>query len=435
MVISLSTTAVINVIGIGYRPLDAGTSALIFEADVIIASKRLSEIFNGYREFDAVRDRVQVINNVDEAINFIKSKIQDPKSKLKPVAFLASGDPLFFGIGRRMVNEFGEDKVAIFPDLSCIQVAFSKIKEPWDNALLMSIHGGPDPSKRRELKYAIEDIPLLLEKQNKVAILTDKVNNPSVIAKEFLKYSAFRIPHSALIMYVCEKLGYPDEKIIEGTPEDISGMSFSEPNVVIIKKMPQPSVLSHQPQVFGLRESEISHSRGLITKDEIRAVTLHKLKLPEKGVFWDIGAGSGSVSIEAARLCPDLQIFAIEKNQEQLAHLQENKVRFCIRNMEVVAGEAPLALNSLPLPQRVFIGGSNDKLTGILKLISASAGLGVIVINASTLETLNEAVRLLEEHSFSIDISAISISRSKTVAGKRHLSALNPVFIVRGEKN
>ncbi|MEK6673657.1 MAG: precorrin-6y C5,15-methyltransferase (decarboxylating) subunit CbiE [Nitrospirota bacterium] len=431
----MSITTVINVIGIGYRLLDAGTSALILGADVIIASRRLSEVFNGYMGFDTVRDRVQVINNVDEAINFIKFKIQNPKSKVKSVVFLASGDPLFFGIGRRMVNEFGEDKVAIFPDLSCIQVAFSRIKEPWDNALLMSIHGGPDPANRRVLKYEIDHIPSLLEKHDKLCILTDRINNPTVIAKELLKHSAFRIPHSALKMYVCEKLGYSDEKVIEGTPEDISSMAFSDPNVVIIKKIPQPSALSPQFPVFGLGESEIAHSRGLITKDEIRAVTIHKLKLPEKGVFWDIGAGSGSVSIEAARLFPDLRIFAVEKNPEQLAHLQENKIRFCVRNIEVVPGEAPMALNSLPLPQRVFIGGSNDKLAGILKFISGNTGLGVIVINASTIETLNEAIRLLEKNGFRIDVSAMSVSRSKMVAGKRHLSALNPVFIVRGERN
>lgn len=434
--ISLSTANKINIVGIGHKPLDAGASEVVLGAEVVIASKRLSEVFAGYPEFESVRDRLQVLNKVDEVINFMKSEVQNPKSEIKSIVFLASGDPLFFGIGRRVINEFGADSVEIFPDLSSIQVAFSRIKQTWDNALLVSVHGGPDPDKRRDLKYDIKDIPLLLGKHSKVAILTDKINSPSAIAKEFLKPSSL-IPHtSSFKIYVCEKLGYPDERITQGTPEDIAGMLFSDPNVVIIKNLSlQASFLSPQPSPFGLREDEITHSRGLITKDEARAVTLHKLRLPQKGVFWDIGAGSGSVSIEASLLCPDLRIFAVEKDNEQAGHLQENRLRFSAINIELIKAEAPEALSLLPLPDRVFIGGSNGMLGGIMEVISGHDRTRIVVVNATTIETLNEAVVQLEKHGFGVDISEVSVARSKKVAGRRHLSALNPVFIVRGEKD
>jgi len=430
------------VIGIGYKPLDKKAREIISRAGVILASKRLSEVFKGYDEFEMVKDKVKVINNVDETINFIKAIVEDtpptpPLTKggnggVVPltkggIVLLASGDPMFFGIGRRAVREFGKDIVEILPDLSSIQMAFSRIKEPWDNAFLMSLHGGPDPEKRRRLPYEIKDIPLLLQRHNKIAILTDKENNPSVIAKGI----ALSLQPSAIKIYVCERLGYADEKITEGTPEEIAAMSFSEPNIVIIQQL----AVSGQPSIvtFGLKENEISHSKGLITKDEVRAVTIHKLRLPQKGVFWDIGAGSGSVSIETARLYPELKVFAVEKDEEQINHIRENKKRFNAPNIEIIKGEAPDALINLPPADRAFIGGSSGRLEEIVDFI-ARMQTPIIVINATTIETLHEAVQNLENSGFEVEISEVSISRSKIVSDKKHMSALNPVFIITGEK-
>lgn len=424
------------VIGIGYKPLDKKAREIVFNSNVILASNRLSEVFKDYEEYEAVKDRVKVINNVDETIAFIKSHLQvisdlpiHPFTHSPCLVLLASGDPTFFGIGRRAVREFGKDMVEIIPDLSCIQLAFSRIKESWDDAFLMSLHGGPDPEKRRRLPYEIGDIPYLLQRYNKIAILTDRENNPSEIAK-ILNLSP--IAHSQLpVIYVCERLGYPDEKITEGTPEDIAKMTFSEPNVVIIQR----SAINSQSSAtaFGLKETEISHSKGLITKDEVRAVTIHKLRLPQRGIFWDIGAGSGSVSIETARLYADLKVFAVEKDAEQINHIRENKVRFNAANIEIVKGEAPDVLDGLPLPDRVFIGGSGEKLKEIMDYVIKTK-VKLIVVNAATIETMTDAVGYFEEHGFNVAISEISVSRAKTIAGKRHMSALNPVFIITGEK-
>ncbi|MGQ9569622.1 MAG: precorrin-6y C5,15-methyltransferase (decarboxylating) subunit CbiE [Thermodesulfovibrionales bacterium] len=148
------------------------------------------------------------------------------------ITVLASGDPLFFGIGRRIIKEIGRERIEIIPDLSSVQLAFSRIKESWDDAFLMSLHKGPDPHKRRTMKYGLKDIPFLLKMHKKIAVLTDKENNPVVIAKILISSSLFKkvLP----MMYVCEKLGYPDEKIIKGPPGDILKESFSTPNVVII---------------------------------------------------------------------------------------------------------------------------------------------------------------------------------------------------------
>ncbi|MBI5026822.1 MAG: precorrin-6y C5,15-methyltransferase (decarboxylating) subunit CbiE [Nitrospirae bacterium] len=456
------------VIGIGYKPLDKRARNIILNSSVILASNRLLEIFKGYEEYETGKDKIKVINNVDETINFIKSQISslvtEPALSLSKghsslnIVLLASGDPMFFGIGRRVVKEFGKDAVEILPDLSSIQVAFSKIKEPWDDALLISLHGGPDPEKRRRLEYEIKDIPMLLEGHNKIAILTDKVNNPSEIAKEILKSPSLH--HSitlSLKMYVCERLGYPDEKITEGTPEEIAGMPFSDPNVVIIQNIIPPTHPSPSrgegkslPRTryggggeslasgirFGLTENEILHSRGLITKDEVRAVTIHKLRLPQRGVFWDIGAGSGSISIEAARISPQLKIFSVEKDEEQIKMLKENIKSLIPKlrdNIDVIEGEAAAVIPGLPGPDRVFIGGSGGKLHSIIKA-TLEAGCSRIVINAVTFDTLTKAQSFLKKENMKVEITEVNISKGKGLKDKEYLSASNPIFIIVGEK-
>jgi precorrin-6Y C5,15-methyltransferase (decarboxylating) len=229
--------AEIFVIGIGYRPFDKREREIVLSAQSILASQRLFELFQRYEEFGMVRDRIKVINNVDETFDFMKSQISAASAQgdaSQNIVLLASGDPLFFGIGKRAIEDFGKANVEILPDLSSIQVAFARIKESWDGALLISLHGGPDPGKRRRLEYGMGDIPSLLVRHSKLAILTDREDTPKKIAAELLRSGVPAHEKSALTMYVCEKLGYPDEKITQETPEAISLMDFDDPNVVII---------------------------------------------------------------------------------------------------------------------------------------------------------------------------------------------------------
>ncbi len=410
----------VYIIGIGYKPLDSNAHEVISSADVILASRRILEVFEKYAEFGAVRDKIRVPGNIAETLAYIRDNHQK-----EMIVLLASGDPLFSGIGRMTINELGKEAVEIFPELSSIQAAFSKIKEPWDDAFLMSLHGGPDPEKRRKLPYEMTGIPALLQIHRKVAILTDRENNPAAIARTIMN-------SSGLTMFVCERLGYQDEKITQAAPGEIAAMSFPEPNVVIIIK--DTETRTSAPG-FGLTEKEILHSRGLITKDEVRAVTLHKLRLPAEGVLWDIGAGSGSVSIEAAGLCPGLRIFAFEKDKEQVENIKQNRTRFGTPRIEIIEGAAPEALKGAPSPDRVFIGGSSGQLKGIVHRIGERMHSGIIVINAATIDTLHAAIQQLESAGFSTEVSQVSLSRSKIINGRMHMSALNPVFIITGERD
>ncbi|MEW6002203.1 MAG: precorrin-6y C5,15-methyltransferase (decarboxylating) subunit CbiE [Nitrospirota bacterium] len=217
--------AKICVIGIGYKPLGKKARNIIYDSEVILASSRLFEVFKGYEEFELVKDKIEVIDNVDKTIEFMKSQING-----RLITVLASGDPMFVGIGRRIINEFGKDLIEIFPDLSSMQIAFARIKESWDDAFLMSLHGRRDITKRKP-EYELNDIPVLLRSHGKIGILTDTENNPAAIAK--ILHSS-PVTDKAPTMYVCQKLGYPDERITTGTPAEIISESFLEPNVVII---------------------------------------------------------------------------------------------------------------------------------------------------------------------------------------------------------
>jgi len=435
----------LHLIGIGYRPLGKQAHEIVRNADVLLASSRLLEVFKQYEEYEAVKERITVINKVPDTIAFIRdwfaqSAIRNPQSAMHSLVLLASGDPFFFGIGRRMVEEFGKERIEVIPDLSSMQEAFARINVPWDDAFCISVHGGPDIAKRRALPYEVKDIPRLCEKHAKIAVLTDRTNNPAVIAQVF--QSAIRNPQSEIVIHVCEHLGYSDERIWTGSLSEAAGETFADPNVVIIQKSGVPESAgrfgtgrSQNSEVrFGLREEDIAHERGLITKDEVRAVTIHKLRLPQSGVLWDIGAGSGSISLEAARLCPGLRIMALEKEQTRIETIKTNVQRYHARNVEILHGSAPDALLDLPAPDRVFIGGSGGSVDDIVKLVAKKMSAGIMVINAVTLDTLNDSLASLERNGFSVEVSEISVSRSKIVGGKRLMSALNPVFIVTGER-
>jgi precorrin-6B C5,15-methyltransferase / cobalt-precorrin-6B C5,C15-methyltransferase len=219
----------IFVIGIGYRPLDKRAKDIIACSKAIFASDRLLEVFTRSDEYESAADRLIALNSVGETLNAIRESLRDDPGCV--ITLLASGDPMFFGIGRRVIEEFGKEMTEIIPDLSSVQVAFARVCEPWDNVFFVSMHGGPDKNIRRKLEYEIADLPALLKKHHRLAVLTDGINNPSVIAGKFAAAGY----GSDIIIHVCERLGYPDEKITTGAPQEIAGHNYMEPNVVIVK--------------------------------------------------------------------------------------------------------------------------------------------------------------------------------------------------------
>lgn len=398
--------AKVYVVGIdGSGVLAERAKDALAQSRTILASERLRDVFVGYREYPEMSEKVQVINAVDDTIGFIKGARSS-------VSVIASGDPMFFGMGARIVEALPEADVEIYPALSSIQLAFSRMRLPWHDTFFMSLHG----NVKRD--WGVEDVPHLAERYGKLVILTGGENTPEKIARI--------LPEGARV-YVLERLGLEGEAVREGSPEDISRMTFRTPNLMVV-------VCEPRGVAFGLEEFEFLHERGLVTKDEVRAVALHKLRLPVKGVLWDIGAGSGSVSIEAKRLCPSVDVYAVEKDAARVEQIRENAVLLRAGKINIVCGEAPSALEGLPAPDRVFIGGAGRGLPSVIEYVSQRMDRGIIVVSAITLESLAEAREALRAQGLRPRVSSISVSRAQPLEGREYMKALNQIFLVKAEK-
>ena len=337
------------------------------------------------------------------------------------VAILASGDPLFFGIGRTLLNRFGRKRLQIIPALSAMQFGCGRFKEMWDDAVLLSFHGRRD-----------DNLAARIMRHDKVFCFTDRTNSPTVIAQAIIN-TCRAIGDDELLdaytIWVGENLGQEDEKITRAGLTEIAAGKFSDLNVMLLKR----TARQESETLFGLQEKEISHSRGLITKDEIRATTLHQLQLPEQGVFWDVGAGSGSVALEAARLNPELAVFAVERHPDELANIRANCKKFEVHNITIIAGEAPQALTNLPDPNRVFVGGSGGNLAGIIETAAKRLKKdGRIVVNGVIEKTKKAAPSLLYDQGFKVGISEITIRRQKYPEEEK--TTMNPIAIMVGER-
>jgi precorrin-6Y C5,15-methyltransferase (decarboxylating) len=335
------------------------------------------------------------------------------------IVILTSGDPLFYGIGKRLKERFPNLKIRFLPAVSSMQTCFARFGMVWQDAEFISLHG--------------RDMSLLDTKLNaeKLFIFTDPKNTPTQIARHLMsRLSEDELAICRLHVGVC--LGTENEQLVSGAPIQIAGMQFSQPNCLIYQN--PKAVENSRRYRFGLNESEIDHSRGLITKDEVRSTVIHRLQLPDRGVFWDVGAGSGSIGIEAARLHPALLIYAIEKSSVQLSNIERNKKRYQCRNLIIASGSAPHALADLPRPDRVFVGGSGGALDGIIAhLAQVVAEDGIVVVTAVLEQTAQRGPELLHRHGFTVDISEIQVVRRSYPAEEK--TRLNTIHIIRGCRN
>jgi precorrin-6Y C5,15-methyltransferase (decarboxylating) len=273
-----------------------------------------------------------------------------------------------------------------------------------------------------------------------VAILTDDRRSPSVIAEALLDHGVddFRA-------YVCENVGGSNERIVESDLSDLVGQEFAALNVLLLLRDPTPSPCTKgsgrsegRAPLLGIPDEAFHQRRppdGLITKSEVRAVALAKLAMREDSVVWDIGAGSGSIAVEAARLAHRGQVFAVERNPAAVADIRQNVIEFGVPQVEVVEAEAPEGLSALPDPDAVFVGGSGRRLADILTDVCGRLRPGGrVVVSLATVENLNAALQTLRSHGYAAEVTQVSIARSRDVAGLTRLQALNPVFLVTGER-
>lgn len=348
------------------------------------------------------------------------------------IVILTSGDPLFFGLGRLLLEEFPAEQLTFHPHLSSVQLSFNRIKLPWQDVKLISAHG-------RSLDELIQAVQQGIEK---IAVLTDPTNTPGAIA-QLLRSLDLPVRYQ---IWVCENLGGPDERILQTSDlAAIQQQLFAPLNVVILQRMSAAiEYLNIQKlPLFGISDADFlsfPDRPGLITKREIRVQILAELNLQPNQTVWDIGAGTGSVSIEIARLCPTSQVFAIEKTAIGSTLIQQNCHRFQVKNVTSIHGAAPGVLQQLSDPDRIFIGGSGGNLTDILSYCNARLiQRGSIVLSLTTIEHLHTALSWFNAQNSSnsewkIRLLQVQLARSIPIADLTRFSPLNPVTIVIAEK-
>ena len=402
----------IDIIGMGLGPgdLTAGHLDIINQADVLIAGQRLLDFFD-----DLPVQKKRIDRNLNEVIEFILSR-KDSQS----IVVLASGDPLFFGIGPRIVNAVGSDNVRIYPNVSSVAAAFARIKEPWGKATVISLHG-----RQNEIKLIN-----CLHKKELVTVFTDPKRNPAWLAQHLIEKGLLNVK-----ICVLESLGTPSEQVNWYRPDQAAEMNFSDPNLVIIKREPMALDSSFQPFV-GMPDDWFDHGEGLITKSEIRAVTLSKLRLQSEHIIWDLGAGSGSVAVEAALMAKNGQVFAVEKKIDRINQIKSNKARFGTDNLKIIQAELPDGLAALPPPDRIFIGGGGQKLAKIIQAATAVLKpTGIVVVNTVLLTSVSQALETLKELGLRTDMVQVQINRGREMPWGERLDAQNPVWIISGLKN
>jgi len=396
----------LTIIGIGLGLQDMSMRALckIASAQVLIGGKRQLAFFPAYKG-----EKIAIGKNAALLVKQLAAKLQG-----KNAVVLASGDPNFYGIAALFCEQFPNEQIEIIPNITAFQAAFARIKEPWDSVSFISVHG-------RNIK-ALDKI---VRMPGIFVVYCDTVNTPAAVASYLIEQD------SALAKcktWACDSLGTDKEKITAGALKKMLRVKSSPLCMMIIKN----EQCNHQ-YCPGIPDELFAHDRAMITRRDVRLMVLARLELNAGLVMWDIGAGSGSVAIEAANSCRGIQAFAIEKSVRRLAQLKINIRRFSAPNIQPVAGNAPEVFVGLPRPDRVFIGGSGGSLEAILHSMKKVLQDGaIVVVNCVTITTLETVTTWFKKLQWPYEVTSVNTSRLVSSHRPEFFRSENPVFIVQG---
>ena len=413
---SPSKTHIVGVGGDGLAGLTARGRDLLQTAEIVFGSEAILRLLP---EINA--ERVRIGSDLQEVVDKLRAGFG-----IKRMVIVAGGDPLFYGVARYLCDRLGKDRFEVLPHVSSMQLAFARIKETWEEAYLT------DLSTR-----SLDDVLDRIRTAETVGLFTSDVYHPARIARELLVRGV-----DYFHAYVCENLGGPDERITHADLGDLQGMHFDSLNVMILRRKPnRPDSPRPAKRLmrFGNPDDVFAQSRpktGLITQAEVRAVALAQLDLQSGCVMWDVGAGSGSVALEAAQLVEPGRVYAIEQDSADYHLIVANAEQYGIRNVQAVFGTAPAVFQDLPDPDAIFIGGNGGEVARLLE--ASYAGLrpdGRLVINVATLEMLNSTYEVLKRLSKSVTVLLVNLARSVEQMEALRFESVNPTFLLRVVKS
>ncbi|MCI0456806.1 MAG: precorrin-6y C5,15-methyltransferase (decarboxylating) subunit CbiE [Gemmataceae bacterium] len=408
----------IHIIGVGSDGL-AGLTArareLLSRAELVLGSDHALSLIP-----ELTAERYRVGPDLQEVIRTLETNLGR-----KRMVVVASGDPLFYGVARYLCDRLGKDRFEVLPHVSSMQLAFARIKESWEEAYLTNLATHPLDSVLDRIRTA-----------ETVGLFTSEDDDPPSIARELLARGIdyFRV-------FVCENLGAPDERVTQGELTDIQNLEFAPLNVMILKRKPGRPDQPRTPgrfRRFGNPDDVFAQSQpksGLITQAEVRAIALAQLDVQSESVLWDVGAGSGSVAIEAAQLAQRGMVYAIEQDAADYHLILANAQTFAVRNLTPVHGTAPAVFAGLPAPDAVFVGGTGHE---VARLLEAAYGVlrpgGRLVVNVATLETLSATYGVLKRLAGSVRVLLVNVARGTEQLETLRFEAVNPTFLLSVSK-
>jgi precorrin-6Y C5,15-methyltransferase (decarboxylating) len=403
----------IHVIGIGDDGLEAvpnNVRQLIADAEVLLGTERtLSLVPKSAAQRHAISsDLNQLVSTLEQAAG-------------KRVVLLLYGDPMFYGLARYVCEKLGKDRFVVVPHVSSMQLAFARVMETWEEAYLSDLAKHPLDSVLEKIRTA-----------QKVGLFTTDQTGPADVAKALL---ARHIDY--FTAYVCENLGARDERVTRGTLAEISNQSFDPLNVLILIRDPDAPDRPREAvgrRLFGNPDEAFLQSTpkyGLLTPSEVRAIALAQLDIAPSSIVWDIGAGSGSVSIEAAQMAPDGAVFAIEMDAEDHGLIRQNAERFRVANVTPVLGRAPEACDELPDPDAVFIAGGGREVTRISEVAFQRLRRGGrLVVNVVSIDHLADLRAALGRKSRDIHVWMINLARGTDQLDRLSFDPVKPSFLL-----
>ncbi|MBF0183252.1 MAG: precorrin-6y C5,15-methyltransferase (decarboxylating) subunit CbiE [Magnetococcales bacterium] len=415
--------------------LDAGPSALSHEAErllsqaeLVLADERFLTLFQPL--FLPEAEQRIFPGHFKELPGWITAA----QAEGKRVVVLASGDPLFSGVAGHLHRRLPAGSFRVLPAPSLAQLAFARLALPWTNARLLSVHSGDggDWSADAPANHPLIPLCRALLSSDLLAVLTSPANGPQRIARLLLALQmgdSFRLT-------VAERLSSPEERLLRDlSAAEVAAGDFNHPNLLILQRNSAPPVA--QP-LLGLSDSQLCDPQqsGLITKREIRVLALANLALQPQHILWDIGAGTGSVGLEAARLLSQGWVYAIEKDPHRCDTIRRNRAALGVFNHQVQCGTAPTFLEQWPAPNAIFIGGSGGQLAPLIQLAASRLQpAGRLVITLVTLETLSPCLEQLQQQGFAWTLSQIAISHSRPIRQQHRLLPDNPVWMITAWQN
>jgi precorrin-6Y C5,15-methyltransferase (decarboxylating) len=437
----------IGVLDDGWASLSDAARRRVETASVVIGAKRTLALAEAHLSPEARRIPM------DGALSRVPEWVERACIENRAVVVLATGDPLCRGVGGVLSEKLRGTPAGdfeILPNVSVLQLACARFHQTWDAVRIASCHArdagewtiGAPPS------HALYPAMRAIARYRHVFVFTGPENTPARLARALLcaGYASDEVAFS-----VACRLQGPDERLFQGmTLDEAARTLFPEPNVVLVRRGSDDSegadVLAEASgekkekkgirdlPIFGFDDSgylQRAPEKGLITKQEARVLALAKMRLSEDSVVWDIGAGAGSVGVEAARLAVRGHVWAIEKNPDDAANARANARRLQVTNYTLCEGKAPDGLDAWPNPDAVFVGGSGGNLPGLISAIFSRLNLGGrVVMNFVLLENLATATVALDAAGLCWDLVQLQASRSRPMAGMHRMAAQNPVWIL-----